>query len=241
VLFTAARGDRQGVWALEDGSARELWSRTRSRIVGAPAIAPDGRRIVFTAHHDGKTRLYMMDSDGMNARALADSLALRGNPAWWPDGQSVVSAVVRNGEPHLTRIFLNGDPPAVLVADYSVDPVWAPGNAFLLYSGADVGTTFPLRAAEADGRPRPFPGLMLTRGARRVAFLDDRPTLIFLSGEVGHKNLWLMDLQSGNRRVLAELPQDFVIGDFDVSADGTELVLDRVEQNSELALIERAQ
>ena len=82
---------------------------------------------------------------------------------------------------------------------------------------------------------------MLTRGARRVAFLNDRPTLIFLRGEVGHKNLWLIDLQSGSRRALTQLPRDFVIGDFDVSADGTEVVLDRIQENSELALIERHQ
>jgi Tol biopolymer transport system component len=241
VAFTASRGDRQGVWTLADGASRELWSAARARIVGAPAVAPDGRRIAFTADDEGKTRLYVVDSDGSEIRVLADTLALRGSPAWWPDGESVVSAAVRDGEPRLVRIFLNGAPPAVLVSEYSVDPVWSPGGKFLVYSGADVGTTFPLRAAEADGRPHPLPGLMLTRGARRVAFLHDRPTLIFLSGEVAHKNLWLMDLTSGNQRALTELPQDFVIGDFDVSADGTELVLDRVEQSSELALIERPQ
>ncbi len=241
VLFTAARGDRQGVWTLGDGTPRELWSAGNSRIVGAPAIAPDSGRIAFTADDEGTTRLYVMDSDGANSRVLADSLALRGSPVWWPDGESVVSAALRDGEPRLTRIFLNGAPPVELVSEYSVDPVWSPGGEFLVYSGADVGTTFPLRAAEADGRPHPLPGLMLTRGARRVAFLNDRPTLVFLSGEVGHKNLWLMDLESGSRRALTQLPQDFVIGDFDVSVDGTELLLDRVQQSSELALIERPQ
>jgi Tol biopolymer transport system component len=241
VLFTASRGDRQGVWALAGGTPRELWSAANARIVGAPAIAPDSRRIAFTADDEGKTRLYVMDSDGGNSRVLAESLALRGSPVWWPDGESVVSAAVRDGEPRLTRLFLNGAPPVELVSEYSVDPVWSPGGKFLVYSGADVGTTFPLRAAETDGRPHPLPGLMLTRGARRVAFLNDRPTLIYLSGEVGHKNLWLMDLESGHQRALTQWPRDFVIGDFDVSADGTELLLDRVQQSSELALIERPQ
>lgn len=241
VLFTASRGDRQGVWTLVDGAPRELWSAARSRIVGAPAIAPDGRRIAFTADDEGKTRLYVMNGDGSDSRVLVDSLTLRGNPVWWPDGGSIVSAAVRDGEPHLTRIFLNGEPPTVLVSEYSVDPVWSPDEKVLLYSGADVGTTFPLRAAETDGRPHPIPGLMLTRGARHIAFLGDAMTLVFLSGEVGHKNLWLMDLESGAQRALTQLPQDFVIGDFDVSADGTELVLERVEENSELALIERPQ
>jgi Tol biopolymer transport system component len=172
---------------------------------------------------------------------LNDTLALRGSPAWWPDGETIVTAAVSDGDPHLMRIFLNGDAPVVLVSEYAVDPVWSPEGRYLLYSGADVGTTFPLRAAEADGRPHPSPGWMLTRGARRVEFLKDRPMLVFLRGELAHKDLWLMDLQSGEQRELARLPQDFVIGDFDVSADGTEILLDRVEENSALALIERRQ
>jgi hypothetical protein len=80
---------------------------------------------------------------------------------------------------------------------------------------------------------------MLTRGARRVAFLKNRQALVLLRGDIGHKNLWLVDLHSGAERVLSELPRDFVIQDFDVAADGSEVVFDRVQENSELALIER--
>jgi WD40 repeat protein len=181
----------------------------------------------------------MMDSDGSHVRVLADSLALQGNPAWAPDGQSVVSAVVRDGEPRLTRIFLNGDSPLTLVSEYSIDPVWSPDGRFLVYSGADVGTTFPLRAAAADGRPYPLPSVLLTRGARRVAFFRDPQALVILGGEIGHKNFWLLDLRTGTQRILAELPADFVIRDFDISAAGSEIVFDRVQVNSDLALIER--
>jgi hypothetical protein len=74
-----------------------------------------------------------------------------------------------------------------------------------------------------------------------VAFLSGRPTLVFLRGELAHKNLWLLDLESGAQRALTDLPPDFVIGDFDVSADGTEVVLHRVQESSTLALIERPQ
>jgi Tol biopolymer transport system component len=241
VLFAASRGDRQGIWTVANGTPRELWSGAQYRIVGAPAIAPDGQRIAFTAAAGSKSELRVMDEDGANPRVLTDALALRGSPVWWPDGESIVSAALREGEPQLMRIFLNGAPPVVLVSDYAVDPVWSPDGRFLVYSGADVGTTFPLRAAEADGRPHPLPGLMLTRGARRVAFLNDRPSLVYLRGELAHKDLWLLDLQSGEQRELAKLPPDFVVGDFDVSADGTDIVLDRIEEDSALALIERRQ
>jgi Tol biopolymer transport system component len=239
LLYVSWRGERQGIWSLTHGTTREIWSRAHSRIVGGPAVAPDGRRIAFSVEDSGGTLLYMMDNDGSHVRVLADSLALRGNPAWAPDGQSLVSAAVRDGEPRLTRIFLNGDSPLPLVSEYSIDPAWSPDGRFLVYSGADVGTTFPLRAAAADGRPYPLPSVLLTRGARRVAFFRDPQALVILGGEIGHKNFWLLDLRTGAQRILAELPVDFVIRDFDISAGGSEIVFDRVQLTSDLALIER--
>jgi Tol biopolymer transport system component len=239
LLYVSQRGERQGIWSLRQGISREIWSSAHARLAEDPAIEPDGRTIAFSVEDGGKTMLYTMGSDGSRLKVLGDLLELRGNPGWAPDGQSVVIAVVRDGEPRLTRIFLNGDPPLPLVSEYSIDPVWAPDGSFLVYSGADVGTTFPLRAAAADGRPYPLPSVMLTRGARRVAFFRDSSALVILAGEIGHKNFWLLDLRTGNRHILAELPADFVIRDFDISAAGSEIVLDRVQVNSDLALIER--
>jgi Tol biopolymer transport system component len=239
LLYVSWRGERQGIWSLAHGTTREIWNSPHSRILGGPTIAPEGRRIAFSVEDGGRTLLYMMDSDGSHVRVLANSLVLRGSPSWAPDGQSVVSAAVRDGEPRLTRIFLNGDPPLPLVSQYSIDPVWSPDGRFLVYSGADVGTTFPLLAAAADGRPYPLPSVMLTRGARRVAFFHDPQALVILGGEIVHKNLVLLDLQTGAQRILAELPSDFEIRDFDISADGSEIVFERVQANSDLALIER--
>ena len=240
VLYVAWRGGEQGIWTLAQGASREIWSSTHSLIVGVPAIAPDGRHIAFITKDDDRTLLHVIDRDGSHRRVIADSLGLRGNPAWAPDGQSIVTAVVRDEEPRLTSIYLNGAPPQSLVAEYSVDPVWSPDGRFLVYSGADIGTTFPLRAAARDGRPYPLPTLILTRGARRVAFSPDGQSLVVLRGDFDHKNFWLIDLRTGAGRLLAELPAEFVIGDFDISPDGSEILFDRVQENSELALIERA-
>jgi Tol biopolymer transport system component len=239
LLYISWRGDRQGIWSLANGTTREIWSSSaHSRIVGGPAIAPAGKRIAFSVADGGKTLLYVMDSDGSHARVLTDSLALRGSPGWSPDQQSIVSAVLRDGEPRLTRIFLNGDAPLPMVSEYSIDPVWSPDGRFLVYSGADVGTTFPLRAAAADGRPYPLPSVMLTRGARRLAFFRGSQALLILSGEIGHKNFSLLDLRTGGQHVVAELPADFAVHDFDISSAASEIVFDRVQVNSDLALIE---
>ena len=59
----------------------------------------------------------------------------------------------------LFKIPLNG-PPIRMVEEQSVNPVWSPDGRFLIYSGAEVGTTFPLKAVTAEGKPRSLPELI---------------------------------------------------------------------------------
>jgi len=239
ILYVSARAGRQGIWRAVDGQSRELWSDSHAIIVGVPTVAPDGRHIAFTVADGERTILYTMDSDGKGVRVLTRSLQLRGSPAWSPDGRSIVSAAVREGEPRLMSIFLDDSPPSPLVSEYSIDPVWSPDGKFLIYSGADVGTTFPLRAVARDGRPYPIPPLILTRGARRIAFLPDAVSIVLLRGGVGHKNFWLVDLRTGAERQITELAPDIAISDFDLSRDGSAVLFDRTQESSRIAVIER--
>jgi Tol biopolymer transport system component len=166
------------------------------------------------------------------------ALALRGDLAWSPDSQSLIGAIVRNGEPRLARIFLDGTPPQPMASEYSIDPVWSPDGKYFVYSGAQVATTFPLRASAPDGRPYGMPGLILTIGARRVAFSRNSGSLVILRGGIDRKDFWQLDPQTGAERQLTDLPSSFVIGDFDVSPDGTEIIFERVQESSSIALIE---
>jgi Tol biopolymer transport system component len=125
------------------------------------------------------------------------------------------------------------------VSDYSVDPVWSPDGKYFVYTGAQVATIFPLRASAPDGRPYNMPGLILTIGARRVAFARDSGSLVFLRGGIDRKDFWQLNPQTGTERQLTDLPAGFVTGDFDVSPDGAEIVFDRVQESSSVVLIER--
>jgi Tol biopolymer transport system component len=230
ILYVSARAGRQGIWKAADGQSRELWSDAHATIVGAPAVARDGKHIAFTVADGERTILYAMNSEGGEVRALTRSLSLRGNPAWSPDGRSIVSAVLRDGEPRLMSIFLDNSAPSPLVSEYSIDPVWSPDGQFMIYSGADVGTTFALLAVARDGRPYPIPALILTRGARRVAFSPDARSIVLPRGEVGHKNFWRVDLRTGAERQITELAPDIAISDFDLSPDGSVILFDRIRR-----------
>ena len=96
-------------------------------------------------------------------------------------------------------------PPQPFVQEYSLDPAWAPDGRFVVYSGPDIGTTFSVKAVTAEAAAHPLPALTLTRGARHMAFLPGGRALVFLRGEIQHKNLWLIDLETGAERQLTNL------------------------------------
>ena len=47
---------------------------------------------------------------------------------------------------------------------------------------------------------------------------------MLLRGEIQHKNLWLVDLDTGTERQLTNFPAAFEVRDFDISPDGREVV-----------------
>jgi Tol biopolymer transport system component len=241
LLYVSATGASESIWKLANGTATELWTGPGARIIGGPAIAPDGQSIAFSVRQHGQTLLYTMRADGTNARIVTDALDLEGAPAWAPDGRSITSAANDHGDrgvPHLFRVSLDGRPPTAFVEEYSVDPAWSRDGRFLVYSGPDIGTTFPVKAVTAEAAVVPLHALTLTRGARHLVFLAGRRGLVFLKGEIGHKDLWLTDMETGSERQLTNLPPDFDIRDFDVSPDGREVVLERVQEHSDVVLLD---
>lgn len=238
IIYRAPKAGRDGLWKLAgEGAATELWNGVNGRAVGPPAIATDGQRLAFTVQVGARTQLYVMNADGTSTRRVAEELDVRGAPAWSPDGRSLAIAVTQNGEPRLFRIPLDGGSPAPLVQEYSTDPTWSPSGRFLVYSGADVGTTFPVKAIGADGSPHQLPNLVLTRGARRLVFLSE-DVLIVMKGDISHKDLWSVDLRSGREQQLTTLRHGLVMGDFDISRDGREIILDRTREESDIVLFE---
>ncbi len=238
LLYVSATPTSESIWKLANGVATELWSGQGVRVFGGPAISSDGRYIAFSVRQQDRALLYVMRADGTNARVVTGALDLQGAPAWAPDGQSLTSAADDHGVPHLYRVPLDGRPPALFVPEYSVDPAWAPDGRFVVYSGPDIGTTFSVRAVTSEGTAHPLPPLTLTRGARHMVFLPGARALVLLRGEIHHKNLWLINLETGTERQLTNFAPDFDIRDFDISPDSREVILERLQEHSDVVLLD---
>jgi hypothetical protein len=98
-----------------------------------------------------------------------------------------------------------------------------------------------VNAVTPEGVTHPLPRLTnLTRGARHLKFLSGGGGLAFLRGSIEHKDLWLTDPDTGAERQLTHLPDDFNIRDFDISPNGREIVLERVQERSDIVLLDLA-
>ena len=238
VLFVSSNDTGETIVKVADGRTTELWNAPGARIVGVPAISPDGSRITFAAEQNGKARLFIMNGDGSNVSAVPNIHEPRGAPAWSPDGRSIAIAQLVDGSPRIVRVEASGRAISPLVPEYSIDPAWSPDGRVLIYSGADIGTNFQLKSLSLDGSSGAVINLTLTRGERRVRFMPGGRALIVLKGGIEHKDFWLLDLDTGVERQITAFEPGVHVRDFDVSRDGREIVFDRIEETSDLVLVD---
>ena len=238
IVYRAPRAGRDSIYKLAGGVTTELWSGVEGRVIAGPSLAPDGRRVAFPVQRRGRTGLYVMNVDGSGVQRLAEELDVRGAPSWSPDGNWIAIAAMSSGTPRLFKIPATGGAPVALGESYALDPVWAPSGSFLVFSAADVGTNVSVEAVNADGTAHELPPLVLSRGSRRVDFLSERQ-LVVLKGDLSHKELWTIDLQSGAQRRLADFGRGPLVQDFDISDDAREIVFDRVREESDIVLMQR--
>jgi Tol biopolymer transport system component len=228
------------VYLSSKGIPAELWNSSRGRVLSGPAIAPDGR-IAFTTQKGRQTLLHVMNSDGTVANELgnAKSISIAGAPSWPPAGEWLTIAGKKNTDRGLFKVPLDGGEPTLFVRGEAMNPVWSPDGQFVVYAGGEAGTRFQLKAATADGKPFRIPEITLSRGSSRFAFLPNKPVLVVLEGEFWHKNFWAIDLTTGKRWQLTNFPKEYLIGDFDISPNGQEIIFSRFKERTDVMLIER--
>jgi Tol biopolymer transport system component len=69
-------------------------------------------------------------------------------------------------------------------------------------------------------------------------FLPDGKSLVMMDGEWRKPQFWLVNLETGARRQLTDLRPGRSTRSFDVTRDGKRIVFDRVQENSDIVLIE---
>ncbi len=237
LLYLAGKGGTDGLWRWRDGSAIELWRASAGAVIAAPGVASTGA-LAFGVRRSGRTTLYVAAADGTGARPLAEHLDLRGSPSWSPDGRFVAVAADAGQGPMIYRVPVDGGVPERLTEQVSSNALWSPDGRTILYDDrTGGGAFFPVRALRLDKTPAERPDFSSHSDWEAVRFTPDG-NVVFLQGDFRYQDFWLANLATGEKRRLTKLKPGYSVRSFDISPDGKEIVFDRVQENSDIVLID---
>ena len=238
LFYLSSLGAGDGVWRFHDGQSTEIWKGADGSVLSPPDVSRDGQKVAIILRRNGKLRLHVLSAEGGELRALADSIDVRGAASWSPDGKWIVVRGNEDGSPGLFKIPADGGKPIRLTTGVALNPVWSPDGNVIAYAGPNVSSLAPLLAIRPDGAPVRLSEIKLRRDGERLRFAPDG-SLIYMQGELRAQNFWRLDLATMTARPLTRLQQRDTMRTFDVTADGKQIVFDRLRDNSDIVLIDR--
>ncbi len=147
------------------------------RVLGAPAISPDGTTVVLTFGSGPKTHLAVRRLDSETFRPLSGTDGAR-QPFWSPDGRHIGFFAGTT----LKRVPLAGGEPVTLgEVGFSRGGAWSTGGTILVGTNYGVGV---LRFSENGGEPIPVTRMDSTLGEnshRFPVFLPDGQQFLYFA------------------------------------------------------------
>ncbi len=172
VALTSRRDRNYEIYVMRaDGSRPENLTRHEASD-GDPCWSPDGRRIAFTSDRHGERErgptgsgvynrdIFIMKADGTGVRQLTFDPVEAWDPAWSPDGLSIVYTSYRDvpdGPPAIYRIDLASGVDQRLSGNdrWVRDPSWSPDGAWIAFVTAfDRASHVWVMAADGSGARR---------------------------------------------------------------------------------------
>lgn len=217
-----ADGDGSNQTRLTDHSASDI----------DPRLNRGANRIVFSSDRTGQYDVYVMDLSGSGIANLTDQPGHDVAPAWSPDGTRIVFESYRYGDNNAELVVMNADGsnPVRLTSNTSYDgaPSWSPDGAKIAFTSNRSGR-YQVWVMNSDGSgPR---RLSNANGAFDPAWSPDGQQIAYDADQDsdGWEELWLMDAEGNNRRMIHDPQGQAAAWASGWSADGRHLAFTTVE------------
>jgi Tol biopolymer transport system component/DNA-binding winged helix-turn-helix (wHTH) protein len=225
-IVFANYGEGNSIWAIkrDGGGATQLTAATEYNL-SYLRVSPNGRYVVFTSWKTGSPHVWRMDVDGSNLRQLTNSqYDLNFNfPDYSPDGVWVIYA--KNGpEKGIWKVSIEGGDPMRLTDVNARLPVVSPDGNMIAYQDTSEG--HPHRVAIM-----PFAGGAAVKtfdipSADTLRWTPDSHEILYSETDGDVSNIWSQPISGGKPKQITRFNSD-QIWDFDLSRDGSQIVLSR--------------
>jgi Tol biopolymer transport system component len=159
---------------------------------GGFAISPDGTMLAFAGRTEGKAQLWVRSLKESESRLIPDSEGAY-NPFWSPDSHWIAFFTPQ----HLKKVEAAGGAVIDMSDKAGLNNKGSWGAGFIIWGNPFAAATSPARKVpDGGGTVVPLAG---TEGASSVRFLPDGRQFVYVSGEAGHRVLWLASVDSNNK------------------------------------------
>jgi dipeptidyl aminopeptidase/acylaminoacyl peptidase len=196
-----------------------------------PSWSADGRSLAFASTRSGHKQVYSVQFDfarNLVAPCVVEPCRLTNDsaedydPAWSPDGQSIVFTSTRSGTPQIYKMSTNGGEATRLTFDNAIDQQasWSSAGRIAFVSNqTGTGQLYTMNANGGELRQI----TSLSTGATDPSWSPDGTKIAFASGAVGSYQVYVTELAGGTPRRLTYFAADNKFPQW--SPDGTKLLI----------------
>jgi dipeptidyl aminopeptidase/acylaminoacyl peptidase len=189
IIYRAGRQNDRLVWIDRSGREMELVEDADSPL-NAPALSPDGRRVVVGRNIDSNWDLWLIEiARGVRTRLTSDP-AVDLFAVWSPDGDRIAFFSTRKGGGIYTK-SLTGTAGEDAFFDFGLPQDWSSDGRFLLYLAGTPTTGDDLWALPVVGDRTPLPVAQSRFNEGDGRFSPDGRWIAYASDESGRSEIYI--------------------------------------------------
>lgn len=186
---------------------------TSDKALMSPSWSPDGKRMAYVSFEgDGGSTIYVQYISTGERERIASFRGINSAPAWSPDGQQLAMTLSRDGNPEIYVMDVASKRLRRITNHYAIEtePVWIPDGSGLVFTSDRGGRPQLYRVELPLGGPIGRPQRLSFEGSynTRPRFSPDGDKLAMVHGSEGIYRIAVLDLKTGNLRVLTESSLD---------------------------------
>lgn len=190
-----------------DGENPRTVVRSGESII-SPMFSPDGGRLAYVSFEDKKPIVYVQSLRDGSRQKVAAFKGSNSAPAWSPDGKRLAVVLTRDEASQIYLINVDGSGLTRLTHGGNIDtePVFSPDGLTLYFTSDRGGSPQIYRVPTSGGDPR----RVTFDGSYNVspAISPNGRHLAYISRDEGRFRVALLDLNSGQTRVLTDSARD---------------------------------